>query len=63
MTMAEQLIDELIEASDEPIEIAYRIPGKGGWKRKEFKTKKDSEKFIDKLFDKEGSDVEIRTRK
>lgn len=48
--------------SEEEVEIAYRIPGKGGFKRKSFKSKDAAEKFVDKLIDKEGKDVEVRWR-
>jgi hypothetical protein len=40
-------------------EIAYRIPGKGGWKRKVFDSKSKMERWVDKLIEKEGDDVEI----
>jgi len=39
------------------VEIAYRIPGKGGFKRKTFKSEKEHDAFIAKLPD----DAEIRT--
>lgn len=60
MTLAEDLIDSFLSEQDEPVEIAYRIPGKGGFKRKSFKSEKEAEKFVDKLIDKEGKDVEVR---
>lgn len=44
----------------ENYEIAYHVPGKGGWKRKSFKDKAAAEKFVDKLLDKEGDDIEVR---
>lgn len=43
-----------------PIEIAYRIPGKGSWKRKQFKTDKAAEEFVHKLIEREGDDVDVR---
>lgn len=43
----------------EPIEIAYRIPGKG-WQRKKFKTQAEADKFVEKLIEKEGDDVEVQ---
>jgi hypothetical protein len=48
-----------MEAEGE-VEIAYRIPGKGGFKRKKFPNQKAAEKFVDKLISDEGSDVEVR---
>lgn len=43
-------------------ELAYRIPGKGSWKRKVFKTEEERSRFIDKVVEKEGNDVEFQTR-
>ena len=43
-------------------ELAYRIPGKGGWKRKEFTREADRAKFMEKVIAKEGDDVEFETR-
>lgn len=42
------------------IEIAYRIPGKSGFRSRTFKTQAAAERWIDKLLAREGSDVEIR---
>lgn len=53
-------LQELIEAGD--YEVAFRIPGKGGFKRKTFSSEEARTKFIDKLIDKEGDDVEMRLR-
>lgn len=46
----------------EGYELAWRIPGKGGWKRKEFKSEEERAKFIDKVIEKEGNDVEFQSR-
>ena len=43
-----------------PVEIAYRIPGKGNFKRRTFKTEAAAEAFTTKLREREGDDVEIR---
>lgn len=43
-------------------ELAYHVPGKGGWKRKEFKTEAERSRFIEKLTEKEGDDVEFQYR-
>lgn len=42
------------------VEIAYRIPGKGGWKRRTFKGQAAMERWVEKLIEREGTDVEIR---
>lgn len=52
--------NSIAESIAESEEIAYRIPGKGGWKRKTFKSEADANKFIAKLRDDEGDDVEVR---
>ena len=44
---------------NEDAEIAYRIPGKGDFKRKRFKTEEEAIKWIDRLEEKEGK-VDIR---
>ena len=41
-------------------EIAYRIPGKGSWKRRTFATEEAATKFLARLRAKEGDDVEVR---
>lgn len=53
-------VDSGLSESSLPVEIAYRVPGKGSWKRKTFKTQEAAETFVDKLMAKEGSDVEVR---
>ena len=45
-----------------PVEIAYRIPGKDSWKRRTFKTEAAAEKWIDKLTEREGDDIEFMWR-
>ena len=42
------------------VEVAYRIPGKGGWKRRTFETAAKAEAFLARLRAKEGDDVEVR---
>ncbi len=42
------------------VELAYRIPGKSSFVRKMFKNEKAALAFVDKLIEREGSDVEIR---
>jgi hypothetical protein len=42
--------------SGEPIEIAYRLPGAGGFRRKTFKTQAACDRFVEKL----ASDAEVR---
>lgn len=49
----------LYEQYMKEIEIAYRIPGKGSFKRKKFTTQAAMEKFINALQEKEGDDIEI----
>lgn len=41
-------------------ELAYRIPGKGGFVRRTFRTEAAAQRFAEKLVDREGDDVEIR---
>ena len=43
-----------------PAEIAYRIPGKGNFKRRTFKTEAAAEAFLDALREREGDDIEVR---
>ena len=40
-------------------ELMYRIPGKGGWKRKSFNSENARDRFVDKLLETEGDDVEF----
>lgn len=44
----------------EGVTVKYRIPGKGGWKVKSFETQALCDKFVDRLIEKEGDDVEIQ---
>ena len=44
------------------VEIAYRIPGKGGFRRRMFESESKADAFIDKLIQKEGDDVEVQYR-
>lgn len=48
--------------NDATIEIAYHIPGRGGWRRKMFRTQAQMEKWLDRLLEREGNDVEVRYR-
>jgi len=50
------------ETIDTIKEIAYRVPGKGGWKRRTFGSEAKADAFIDRLIRKEGDDVEIQCR-
>jgi hypothetical protein len=51
-----------VKKVEEEVEIAYRIPGKGGFRRKTFQSEAQAERFVDTLTEKEGDDVEIRWR-
>jgi hypothetical protein len=42
------------------VEVAYRVPGAGGWKRKKFPSNAAAVKWLDKLIAKEGDDIEVR---
>ena len=53
-------LDRRASIDDAPVEIAYRIPGKGNFKRRTFKTAAAAEAFTTKLREREGDDVEIR---
>ena len=44
-----------------PTEIAFHIPGKG-WKRREFRTEYAARRFVERLIETEGDDVEVRWR-
>lgn len=47
------------KSAGDPYGLQYRIPGKGGTKQRDFKTAEEREKFVDKLMEKEGDDVEV----
>jgi hypothetical protein len=55
-------MDELLNE----VEIAYRVPGKGGFKRKVFRgetlamAQAAAARGVDKLVEKHGSDIEVR---
>lgn len=41
-------------------ELAYRVPGKGTWKRRTFTSQAKAQAFVDRLLETEGDDVELR---
>jgi len=41
------------------VEIAFRIPGRGSFRRRRFETQKAAESFIERLLKDEGDDVEV----
>lgn len=49
-----------MKAPARPTGIMWHVPGKGGWKSKDFRTLALAEKFVDRLVAREGSDVEVR---
>ena len=53
---------ELISSVQGEYELAYRVPGKGGFKTKMFESEKERKDFVDKMTKKEGDDVEFRYR-
>jgi len=61
-TTGRQTMTDKAKAADTLKEIAYRIPGKGGWRRRAFGSEAAADAFIDKLIRKEGDDVEIQCR-
>jgi len=42
------------------IEIAFRVPGAGGWKRKSFRTETEATNWVDEFRKTNGDDVEVR---
>ena len=52
--------DDDLDQPSGSVEIAYYIPGKGSWKRKQFDSQQKAEAWVEKLREKEGDDVEVR---
>lgn len=56
----DEVIEDTVDKSSEPWGLQWRVPGKGGWKQRDFNTEQEREKFADKITEKEGDDVEFR---